>query len=261
MGRMVDEPEIWYAAAHFKLGEAYRARGRWEKARSEYGKAIGISPQYYEAYKAIGETYLAQGRPHSAVEFLQRAAAIRNDDPQLHLDLGWVFLSKGNYADAASEFARALKGDPDNPRIHYFIGKMCLDKEEYQRAIFHLKKALPLKTLRLGAQVSIGMAQIGLGEFEEATIMLRDVLREDPANISALDGIIVAYRQRGMEYEAVKYFRRAVSIKARRGPAQGAPLGYSTSRARPAEESPPGSSRGPLRICSSSPKAGPTEKR
>jgi len=211
---MVNEADLWYARAHFKLGEAYRAAGRWEKARSEYRKAVRISPQYYEAYKAIGEAYLAQNNADSAAEFLERAAAIRNDDPLLHLSLGRVFLSQGKCAHAAAQLAQALNGDPDNPEVHYFMGKTCLEKKEYRQAISHLEKALPVKKLCLNAQISIGIALTALGRFEEATRTLRDVLREDPANVSALDCISTAYRRRGMEYEAIKYFRRAVSAKA-----------------------------------------------
>ncbi len=218
---MADEAEVWYAKAHFKLGEAYRRRELWEKARLEYEKGVRINPHYYEAFNALGEIYLAEGKADRAMEFLKRAAAIRGDDPLVHLNLGRAFLSTRKYAEAAREFALALNGDPDNPEVHYFMGRMRLEKGEYRQAISHLEKALPAKRLRLDAQVSIGLAQTELGMFEGATTTLKGVLREDPMNLAALDSISIAYRRRGMEYEAIKHFRRAVSIKAEGSAATG----------------------------------------
>ncbi len=219
---MPEEAELWYARAHFKLGEAYRTRGSWEKARSEYQKAVRISPKYYEAYNAIGETYLAERQIEQALEFVERAALIRSDDPVVRMNLGRAFLGAGKYAEAAAEFALALSKAPDNPEIHYFTGKMCLERGEYQKAIVHLRKALASKNFRLDAQVSIGLARTALGSFDKATATLKEVLREDPGNVAALDCITTAYRRRGMGYEALKYHRRACSIKAETSVLEGA---------------------------------------
>ena len=49
---MTDEASLWYSKAHYKLGEAYRAKGCLAQARSEYEKALRINPCHYEAYKA-----------------------------------------------------------------------------------------------------------------------------------------------------------------------------------------------------------------
>jgi tetratricopeptide (TPR) repeat protein len=210
---MESDVELWYARAHYKLGQAYRTRGRLERARAEYERVLRISPRHYDACKSLGETCFAQGDLDAALTFFQRAHALRDDDPLLHLNLGRVLLSKNRQADAAEELARALHEDPENPEANYFMGRICLGKKEYRQAISHMEKALSAKEVRHNAQLFIGKAQIGLGEFEEATATLRELLREDPANIWALDSISTAYRCRGMEYEAVKYFRRAISMK------------------------------------------------
>lgn len=237
---MESDVELWYARAHYKLGQAYRAKGCLERARAEYERVLRISPRHYDACKALGETCFAQGDLDAAMESFQRARALRDDDPLLHLNLGRVLLSRNRQADAAAELARALHEDPENPEANYFMGRICLDKKEYPQAISHMKKALAAKEVRYNAQLSIGKAQIGLGEFEEATATLRELLRQDPANIWALDSISTAYRRRGMEYEALKYFRRAISIKTTvQDPADVSPVHREGQLPSPAEKTEP----------------------
>jgi len=210
---MIVQAERWYARAHFKLGEAYRKKGLWHKARLEYEISLKLEPDDRQVLVALGETFLAEGKPAEARGVFERAVAIHNNDAAVCLGLGRAYLAEGDSSTAEREFARALSLDPQNPEVHYLMGKLRQERGECREAVGHFEKAASSKHLRLDAQISAGLALAKLGVYDLAAAALKNVLRESPCNVAALLNVAEVYRARGMQYEAIKYFRRMVSLE------------------------------------------------
>jgi tetratricopeptide (TPR) repeat protein len=94
---------------HFK-GRTYYAKGQYDKAISDYNKAIEIDPNFAEAHLYRGNTYAV----------------------------------KGQYDQAISDYSNAIKINPKNVLAYNNRAAVYYDKREYDKAWEDIHKAQSL---------------------------------------------------------------------------------------------------------------------
>lgn len=107
------------ARGYARLGEIFRARGRWEAARIEYGKAVKrvglrsalLADQYATAA-------MMAGRDQDAAAAFTEAASRHADFAALQVHLGRLYLKQQKWTAAVEAMLRANRVDPFDPEIH-----------------------------------------------------------------------------------------------------------------------------------------------
>ena len=94
--------------------EAYVLRGDWysesenyEKAISEYNRAIEIDPQYADAYIGRGGVYQVKGELDKALADYDKAISINPNDGDAYLVRGGFLMDIGENQRAISDLERA----------------------------------------------------------------------------------------------------------------------------------------------------------
>jgi tetratricopeptide (TPR) repeat protein len=102
------EPSL-EAKQHLQQGMAYvslaqknpaTASENYENALMEFSRAVGIYPNYAEAYSNRGVVYMQQKKFNKALEDLKRAAELKPNDPIIHYNLAALY-SRQNQLDLA----------------------------------------------------------------------------------------------------------------------------------------------------------------
>jgi len=79
------------AKFYINRGAAYGEKGQYDKAVSDFNKAIAINPRYNQAYNNRGIVYRLQGQYDRAVSDFNRAIEMNSLDPEAYNNLAWLF--------------------------------------------------------------------------------------------------------------------------------------------------------------------------
>jgi Tfp pilus assembly protein PilF len=110
--------DVFYGTPHFALSNmalAYFQKGDYVRAEKNFLEALKLSPDFVNALAGLATTYLAQGRYEEAIQKLDRALRKEPKLPHLHYELGRAYRGLGDPARARDEFQKAAQLAPDSP--------------------------------------------------------------------------------------------------------------------------------------------------
>jgi protein O-mannosyl-transferase len=120
------EDTLWIATAqvassgqqiHNNLGDVYARQGDMQKAVDEFKKAIGINPNYADAYHNLGNTYQQMGQNDLAIENYQKAVSINPQLWQSYQNMAAIYFNQGQYDLALENIKKALEVNPNDENL------------------------------------------------------------------------------------------------------------------------------------------------
>jgi len=219
-------PEILnnVGALHFRLGNLKESRKFYEAALDHCKQESMQDETYYNAISVTMNYNLA--RLYEALYEFDKAEKIYKDilreHPNYidcHLRLGCMARDKGHIYDASDWFKMALQIDQDNPDAWSLIGNLHLAKQEWGPGQKKFERILkqPATTNDTYSLVALGNVwlqtlhtpnrdkQKEKRHQDRAIAMFKQVLRTDPRNIYAANGIGCVLAHKG-------YFREARDV-------------------------------------------------
>ena len=103
------------AKAHCDLGKAYF----YEK---KYGKAIGLNPDYAEAYSSRAWAHYYSSGNSKAIEDFSRAISLDPKNPEYYYWRGFPYAHMRNWDKAIADYNQAIKLKPDHAGAYYNRG-------------------------------------------------------------------------------------------------------------------------------------------
>ena len=107
---------------YYGRGWTFFDEGKYEKAISEFKKAIDINPAFKEAHCHLGVIYIEQKRYTEAIRVLKEATSIDGSFKEAHFNLGLAYLNLERFEEATNAANAALKTDPN-----YEPARMLID--------------------------------------------------------------------------------------------------------------------------------------
>ncbi|MFI5312468.1 MAG: tetratricopeptide repeat protein [Gemmatimonadales bacterium] len=112
------------ANMHAEVGQAYADAGLAREAIAEYGKAVGLCPQFADLRTKLGTLLREVGDLAEARAQYEAAVAARPAYVPARIQLGVTLLSLGESAAAAAQWHKALEIEPDNVRARMYLRVM-----------------------------------------------------------------------------------------------------------------------------------------
>ncbi len=103
--------------AHFNLGIALAAQGRFGQAEECYGRALAINPDYAEACNNLGTALQSQGRLDDALLQFRRALSLNPGLAQAQANIAGVLAAQGLRIQAARLLFDALEKQPASAQM------------------------------------------------------------------------------------------------------------------------------------------------
>lgn len=116
------------------IGRLYLKDGSYEKAVSEYQKAIGMDPQLVSAYNGIGVAYTMLEKYSAAIAAQQKALEIQPDFTKAHAGLGLAHFRQNKIELALEHYRQAVALDPQFLEGHLKIAMILLNQKRYAEA-------------------------------------------------------------------------------------------------------------------------------
>ena len=116
------------------IGRYYLKNGDYEKAVSEYQKALGMDPQSVAAYNGIGIAYTMLEKYEEAVAAQQKVLELQPDFAKAHAGLGLAYLRQHKTELALTHYRQAVALEPQFLEAHQKIAIILLNQERYAEA-------------------------------------------------------------------------------------------------------------------------------
>lgn len=141
------------------------------KARDNVVSASGIKeeaplPAKREYEQAI--KLAAKGQLRAAVESLKHAIDLHPGYLVAHNDLGAQYLKLGEVDEAAEQFRFVLEKDPKNFNSRFNLGLVMIDQDNFAAAVSQFQMAVQLDSSRPVAHFWLGVAQLQMGDLQNA---------------------------------------------------------------------------------------------
>ena len=166
-----------------------------------------------------GEALLRAGKPTQALEELKLATELLPQDPRAWNLLGLAYHRSGQAPMAVQAYRQALTRDRSNvvAVAHFNLGCLLLEQGNAAGAVNELQ-SYTLITNSVAGLLKLGEAQSRARQFNSAEAAYGVVLRQEPKNVEALNGLGVIHVQRGQR-DAAQFFNAALQVNSRHGPA------------------------------------------
>jgi spermidine synthase len=153
-------------------------------------------------HETIARQKLLLRMPEAALVALANAERVGGDPSALRPlrgrawnDIAVARAREGDRLEAAAAFDRALLFTPDDPEIHLNSGLLALHGfADYERAERHLREAVRLRPVYRDALLQLAALLARQGRWADAEASWRDVLKVDPDNHQAREGLAAAQR-------------------------------------------------------------------
>ena len=144
-GFIANQANYQTATIYHVQGIVHRQKGEFTEAIACYKEAIGLKPNFHEAYNSMGVAYKSLEQYQEAIECYQEAIEIKDDYPAAYNNLGIAYKGLGEYQEAITCYEKALQLKPDYPIAYNNMGNVYLRKfkeSEENRDIEFLDQAI-----------------------------------------------------------------------------------------------------------------------
>lgn len=189
-----------YADAHYKLGNVYYAKKKWDDAINSYKLAQKYAPKDPAIPYKIGNSYFRKGDVKAAIAPYRQAVVLKGSDPDYRVNLGVALYETKDYQGALQQFQTARFLSPRDTQTLLYLGNAQARLKKYDEAIETYQEVLKIDPKERRAYYNLGFAYVQKAE-----------IRPDPNSIGKYidDTTKDQYYIMGTKYYPLDMYRRA----------------------------------------------------
>ncbi len=142
--------------------------GNLQVAEALLKRATEIDPKNKFAWNNLGLIYLGTRQNDQAIVCFQKQIEVNPYDEFAYNNLGRVYWQERKYDDAVKAFEKQLENNPLDKFAHSNLGAMYAEWHKYDLAVPELEKAVSLTPDSAELQVTLGDADLNLGQDQKA---------------------------------------------------------------------------------------------
>jgi tetratricopeptide (TPR) repeat protein len=205
------------AAAYYYMGDTYLKMDSLNAALAALEKAVEIDPAYINAYHSIGQAYLEKGDTTQAKNFFEQLIAQKPQDCQIQVAYGYVMANQLAEVDKGlAAFERAQQLCPEDPQPYQYLAYALPDTRREEK-IQNFKRYLELSEGKAtdpeALQYLFGL-YFAEEQYEGAKETIEQALAADPsnANLELYAGIVES--KLGNHTAAIQHYDKALELNS-----------------------------------------------
>jgi putative PEP-CTERM system TPR-repeat lipoprotein len=211
------EEYVHYAGAEIQtrtmLATILLRQGEFRRAADLLEEIVKGGAETPELLAMLARAYTGNGEHHRATVMLERAAALRPGDPTLATRLALSRANRGETKTALVDLAEIFAKDEYQKVAGMPLAIMYLNREAYAEAADVARRLHESEPDNLTYINLFGIAQVGLGNLQEARLLFERALSLDPEFTPALMNIGKIDRRQGDFAAAEKRFTELLGAK------------------------------------------------
>ena len=213
---LLQSMQQYYLTTRESLAEAIRLAHRALELEPRFSAAAALAGDCHASRVALGYTDDSQFESEEAVRLARLALRIDDGDPDTLSRIAVILAGIGGDSEADIEMAdRAVMLNPNSWRTWNNRGWVYVMAGLPEEAITSFERAIrisPLDPLLHMTLLGIGTALMRLRRFDEATVILKKALRQNPLFTPACLGLASAFGHLGRDIEAHAAAARVLEI-------------------------------------------------
>jgi len=169
-----------------ELGECYLFMGDMDKAEEYYTKAASSNGIHPDPYLGLATIAVQRGDLSKALGLYTKAAGIESSDKAV-AGMALVEMELGFHDLAFGHFDEALKINPENKVAIFGMVQLGYMLKQLDAVVPHLVNILALAPDKNDVRFTLAGCLVTLGNVEEATVHLDEVLMREPDNAAAIE--------------------------------------------------------------------------
>ena len=205
------------AVAYYYMGDTYLKMDSLNSALAALEKAVEIDPAYINAYHSIGQAYLEKGDTLQAKNFFEQLVAQKPQDCQIQVAYGYVMANQlGEVDKGMAAFERAQQLCPEDPQAYQYLAYALPDTRRDAK-IDNFKRYLELSEGKAtdpeALQYLFGL-YFAEEQYDGAKETIEQALAADPtnANLQLYAGIVES--KLGNHPAAIAHYDKAVELNS-----------------------------------------------
>jgi len=197
--------------ARYNLGRAHAARGEYEQARQQFGKAIELRPDYIMARLALAQLQVMRGEYDAALKTADQVLQIDRGSINARLIESAALMGLRKFGDSRSMLDSMLKINPNSPDAHFQMGLVDLAENKYKEAEEAFRRTYQLNPTNPRGLMGLVETSMAQNKPEDALNMLRVEADKSPNNLDmrlAIGNIAV---RAGKYDQAIAEFNRVLN--------------------------------------------------
>lgn len=211
---IADHPK--HAVAYYNRGWLLDERGHYERAISDFSKAIEIDSRYTLAYANRAHSYSRMKERANAIADYTRAIELEPSSALYHNNRGSVYYDQRDYARAEKDYDRAIALNPSYARAYSNRGLIFVHRDkDYVRAIADYSKAIQLDARYARAYLNRGWVHDEQGRYDDAIADYTKAIEIDPKLTDAYANRAYTYNRRNQHDLAIADYDKLIEINPR----------------------------------------------
>ena len=191
------------AEEYYKSATVYHDLGEFERAISEYRKAIALNPNSPIIYNRLGVAYSELKQYDAALNAYQKALALSPMTTELHYNVGLVHLKQGDLPRALEAFKRSIAIDTEWGDAYTGLGEVYLKQGDFGQAVRAYKQATRLNPNgNPSATLGLGKTYVKQGRLDDAITAVEKTIEIQVDNTEAHYQLAQIYIKRGEKKKA-----------------------------------------------------------
>lgn len=192
----------YLAVSQYRLGDV-------QGANDTYSAILALYPKESDAYYLRGRTYLAMQDYDNAKSDFDKAVKLSPDDPDLYVQIYEALFDAGlssdgeRYLKSAMELNKKLSSFQKG-RLYYCMGDYERAKENLENAVTNEKETQ--------ATLYLGRTYEAMGDMNYAASLYRSYLENDPGNAQVINQLGICLMALGDYNEALDAFTKGIEI-------------------------------------------------
>ena len=171
-----------HGRAHYNLGIELKQAGRRSEAIEHYRLALPESP---DAHYALGFEAAGDGRHEEAIEHYREFLRVKSDDqaaPLAYVLLGRSLEATGKLDEAAEAFRRDIQMRPRDVDGRTGLAGVLLSQQRFDQAIVVLHDLIRIDPRNPSVYANLGIAYVGLDKSQDAVAAFAQAVELSPNN-------------------------------------------------------------------------------
>jgi tetratricopeptide (TPR) repeat protein len=158
---------------------------------------------------ALGQKYLEHDMPELSEGWFLRTLKLKEEHEASYLSLIDAYTMMGKRTAAKSTYKKYFRLFPNNWHAHREFVHLLIDLKDFRSASKELFMLLAKAPRNRGLKKSLARCYMETEKYNEAAILFKDLLRDNPDSISLLRSLILCLDRMGSASSAIELLEKA----------------------------------------------------
>lgn len=180
-------PDCWYS--QYNLAVELEERGRLDEAAIHFRKSLAIYPKYTDSHLFLSHILMGRGEYEEVARHAGAALDLDPGNSLAQVFLGDALYRTGKPEAAKSQYLEIIARDPKPVRSLNNLAFVFMEQGDLAQAERYYARALALDSSFLPSKLNLSNLLVRTNRYDEAQRQIEAVLRMDPGNAVALEGM------------------------------------------------------------------------